>query len=411
MPDIKRNLFENDGVKPCNSKWDAAVKRERSIYRRENEMRSEFARDYTRILHSGAYRRLKHKTQVFCATNNDHVCTRIEHVTHVASVSNTIADVLGLNTELTNAIAIGHDLGHAPFGHTGEIFIREITKKELGETFWHEKNGLRFVDKCETLEDDRGIERNLNLTYAVRDGIISHCGEVNENAIFPRNEAIALETIERPSQYQPFTWEGCIVKISDKISYLGRDIEDALRLNILTDSQLKELRQILKKTVDVEIGGLNNTVLMHDFIKDLCISSNPREGIKFSNKYLELINMIKEFNYKNIYFHKRLGNYIKYAELIINSIFNGIKEFYAGGDTLNEIKKYQKFYPVLTKNFSEWLMKYSDLNDRKSPDNRFENEILYRIENRKDFLVAIIDFISGMTDHFAISVFGEMTNF
>jgi dGTPase len=138
-------LFKKVSTHEGNPKWEPGIFRLRPLYKKPNDIRSEFARDYTRILHSTAYRRLKHKTQVFFATRNDHVCTRIEHVTHVASVSYTIANYLGLNTELTNAIALGHDVGHAPFGHAGESFLKEIVANEIGETFWHERNSLRFV--------------------------------------------------------------------------------------------------------------------------------------------------------------------------------------------------------------------------------------------------------------------------
>ena len=119
-----KNLFSNDGTYVLNHKWPLAVKREHEIYDRGNSIRSDFDRDYTRLLHCQAYSRLKHKTQVFYSPHNDHVCTRMEHVLHVASVASTIAKYLGLNQELTSAIAIGHDIGHAPFGHTGEDIKR-----------------------------------------------------------------------------------------------------------------------------------------------------------------------------------------------------------------------------------------------------------------------------------------------
>ena len=117
------NSFAKVRTDESNPKWENSIKRQSSLYNRGNGIRSEFERDYTRILHCEAYRRLKHKTQVFFATSNDHVCTRMEHVTHVASVASTIAKHLGLNQELTQAIAIGHDIGHAPFGHTGEDIL------------------------------------------------------------------------------------------------------------------------------------------------------------------------------------------------------------------------------------------------------------------------------------------------
>lgn len=145
--------FSEVAAKEDNPIWGKLIERETELYDRDDDVRSPFARDYTRILHSMAYRRLKHKTQVFFNIDNDHVCTRMEHVAHVESVSNTIAKTLGLNPELTKAIAIGHDLGHAPFGHQGEIIIKKLSKKHLKTDFWHEKNGLRFVDKVELLSD------------------------------------------------------------------------------------------------------------------------------------------------------------------------------------------------------------------------------------------------------------------
>ena len=102
--------------------------------------------------------------------------------------------------------------------------MSEISQKDIGEKFWHERNGLEYVDKIELLEDNNRNEQNLNLTYAVRDGIISHCGEIDENGLKPRDEFIDLDEYTRPNQYAPYTWEACVVKVADKISYLGRDI-------------------------------------------------------------------------------------------------------------------------------------------------------------------------------------------
>ena len=171
--------FESEAMVEGNPKWEKAISRQEKIYDPiygDAPMRSEFDRDYTRIINCNAYRRLKHKTQVFFAPKNDHICTRIEHVNLVDSISNTIANYLGLNSELTKAIAVGHDLGHTPFGHQGEKILAEIAKREYGGDFWHGKNSLNFIDNLELLKDYQGIKRNLSLTYAVRDGIISHCG-------------------------------------------------------------------------------------------------------------------------------------------------------------------------------------------------------------------------------------------
>ena len=239
--------FKKYASSETNPNWEKHIERQQELYKRENDIRSEYERDYTRILHSLAYRRLKHKTQVFFNIDNDHICTRMEHVQHVESVSCTIAKYLGLNVDLTRAIAMGHDLGHAPFGHEGEVELTKI-KKEFGlGCFWHERNSLRIIDSIELLEDNHRNYRNLNLTYAVRDGIISHCGEVDENGIFPRNEAIDLNKFTSSGEYQPYTWEGCVVKIADKIAYLGRDIEDAFRLNFIGINEFHELIKIAKK--------------------------------------------------------------------------------------------------------------------------------------------------------------------
>ena len=126
--------FEKYRADENNSKWENIIKRKEELYNRKNDIRSDFERDYTRIIHSQAYRRMKHKTQVFFSPQNDHICTRIEHVTHVESISYTIANYLGLNTELTKAIATGHDIGHTPFGHQGEKILSEISKREIGES-------------------------------------------------------------------------------------------------------------------------------------------------------------------------------------------------------------------------------------------------------------------------------------
>lgn len=410
---MEEGRFSKVGITPENPKWEQCIKRQHDLYKRKEDIRSEFLRDYNRILHCTAYRRLKQKTQVFYATRNDHVCTRIEHVNHVAAVSLTISKYLGLNTELTSAIAIGHDLGHAPFGHTGEEILREIAQSELNDTFWHERNSLRFVDKCETLPDPWGNERNLNLTYAVRDGIICHCGEVNENSVFPRDEAVELEAVQKANQYPPFTWEGCVVKIADKIAYLGRDIEDARRLGILTHSQLGELEEIVESVNWLSECGLNTTVLMQGFIADLCASSSPEKGICFSPESLELLKKLMAFNYKNIYRHKRLTNYRDYAKLIIRSIFDTLRELYhADAGILSErIEECRQDYPLLSKNFRSWLVKYSNFDEEAKRKEKCINETIYMVEKEDEYLRAIIDFISGMTDGFAIRIFNELTSF
>jgi len=405
---MRKGLFKNEAANENHKHWKKLIKRLRSLYSRPKDIRSEFIRDYNRILHCTAYRRLKHKTQVFFAPKNDHICTRIEHVNHVTSVSYIIAKFMGLNTELATAIALGHDLGHAPFGHPGEDILKEITQKELGFEFWHEKNSLRFVDYLETLKDPEGFEQNLNLTYAVRDGIVCHCGEVDQKTIKPRKEFIDLEEIEKATHPDPITWEGCVVKIADKIAYLGRDMEDAITLEILSEDQVKELEDIVKPYIDFGGSTLNTTVIMHEFIIDLCENSNPDDGLKLSDEKYELMKKIKDFNYNNIYLHPRIKEYKEYARLIINTIYNKLKENYEGKNILKKVEKMKNYYPILGKVFSEWLRKYMKSNDRPQ---KYRNKPLYDLENEKDYSQCIVDFISGMTDMFAIQVFGELTSF
>ena len=411
--------FKSVSANPTNPKWGKLIRRESGLYHRKNDIRSEFNRDYNRILHCNAYRRLKHKTQVFFATSNDHICTRLEHVNHVSSVSYTISEYLGLNTELTTAIATGHDLGHTPFGHVGEHVLKDILDKEINITFWHEGNSLRFVDRYETLPDPEGNERNLNLTYAVRDGIVCHCGEVDENILHPRDQYMDLYDIKDAGKYAPYTWEGCVVKISDKISYLGRDIEDAMTLGILNESQLDQLSFIIEKTLKTNLKYvLNNTVVMHEFIMDLCRESSPDKGICISSKYFDFMNALKEFNYANIYKHERLKTYSKYAGLILHSIFDVLKKMYDSENPLDPLLQNRGFYPTMISYFIDWLLKYSDLRER--PDlpelygekmSKYKNHVIYYLRNKQDYIMAIADYISGMTDSFAIKVFQELTDF
>lgn len=408
-----KNIFASVAAFDENPKWNDLIARESGLYSKSDDIRSEIARDYTRILHCTAYRRLKHKTQVFFSPQNDHICTRIEHVNHVESVSFTIANYLGLNTELTKAIAIGHDLGHAPFGHDGEKVLKQIAMRDIGDSFWHEKNGLHYVDNIELLNNNNGFKDNLNLTYAVRDGIISHCGEVNEVAIFPRDEKIDLDLFNKPNKFQPYTWEGCIVKLSDKISYLGRDIEDALKLKILSINQLKELNTIIKsndKCKNICLKDVNNTTLIHSFIINLFEKSSPSNGIVFNEPYLELIDMVKEFNIKNIYLHERLDGYKRYAIVVINEIYNLFKNQYDGANTVEKLRKLEYAYPKLIGNFIEWLSQYIDGDRNKM--SKLANKVIYNIsENEKDYYKAIVDYISGMTDKFAENVYKEMISF
>lgn len=400
-----KNSFKDYGMFENNPKWENVISRLTPIETRKKDIRSCFDRDYTRIIHSNAYRRLKHKTQVFFSPENDHICTRSEHVTHVESISYTIANYLGLNTELTKAIAVAHDLGHSPFGHEGEKILSEISMKNLDTKFWHEKNGLDFVDNIELLNGHDGYKKNLNLCYGIRDGIISHCGEIDENAIKPREEFIDLKNYTSPNQYAPYTWEACIVKISDKISYIGRDIEDAITLGIL-DNHLEELYNLLNYDSS---ETLNNSIIINYLVCDLCENSTPEKGLCFSTKALNLMNKIKEFNYNHIYFSRRTLTATKYFNLVINEIYDILNNCYDGENTLENIKMLNKFYPKLEEGFYHFLENYCNFADRD--ELKLKNKIVFDITDKIDFSKAIISYISGMTDNFAMEIYNEIIRF
>jgi len=352
---------------------------------------------------------------VFFAAENDHICTRVEHINHVLSISQTIANWLGLNVELTSAIAIGHDLGHAPFGHEGGDILNKIAKDTIGETFWHEKNSLWFVDNLETIADPQNKQRNLALTYAVRDGIISHCGEVDESGISPRDESVELSEISVPNEFQPYTWEGCAVKFADKIAFLGRDIEDAIELGILSRNEFnnrsKHLIKFMNSVMAGEQRAITNTALIHVFITDLCKTSSPELGMKFSNERFELMSGLRNLNNTLIYQSLRLRFFKKLAKLVLESIFEILSNCYEKHDTLKAVCATLKPYPLLKDTFYDWIIKYTDADKTARTEAGYENKIVYDIKLRDNYYRAVIDFISGMTDSFALTVFNDLTKF
>lgn len=404
--------FSEVAMTEKNPKYENAISRVTEIYKTDYDSRSPFERDEHRLLHSTAYRRLKNKTQVFFATDNDHICTRIEHVTHVASIAETIAKVLNLNYELVNAIAIGHDLGHAPFGHQGEYILNDIVlKHKICPRFWHEGNSLNFIDNIETLPDYHGHHQNLNLTYAVRDGIVCHCGEVNDKVLVPREDFCDLKEIQYASHFTAYTYEGCVVKLSDTIAYLGRDIEDALIYNILSENQVKDLENIIKKAFPSEsLKDTSTNVLTYYLIRDLCQHSSPEVGLCFSDESFEMLRTIKAYNTENICGHARLQPFKKYARLIIETIFEKLDAYFCE-DILGAISKDEKLYPVLVSYFKSWLTRYSEANLEEKARKLWDNKVIYDIKNQQMYRKAIIHFISAMTDKFAIKIFNEIISF
>ena len=407
------NDFKEVAAVRKNPRFSEFSARESGLYEEKGEVRSPFARDYTRVLHCTAYRRLKHKTQVFYNIENDHICTRMEHVLHVESAAYTIAKRLKLNDELTRAIAMAHDLGHAPFGHHGERILGELYNEYLGESFWHERNGLYFVDKIELLPDHENVFRNLNLTYAVRDGILSHCGEMDINGIKPREKSIDLYSFTKPGQNEPVTYEGCVVKLSDKIAYVGRDIEDALNLGFLSAENVLKLQKIVSSDSD---EAVNTSTIMSKMILDVCCVSTPEKGICLSEEMSDKLNKIKAFNNEYIYKNKRFDAFNKYAKLVIGELFYTLYSCYGGGDPIAGLNEKRAAYPVLIGEFCDYLFKYCNDDFVKDAGWKktgvYENVKVYEsLQSEKIYARAVLDYIAGMTDRFAVKCFNELITY
>ncbi len=264
--------------------------------------RSPFALDRDRILYSGAFRRYSGKTQViyFASQLDEMLSSRSIHTLSVSQVARTIGKFLGLNVELIEAIALAHDLGHSPFGHDGEKFLAEICSDyEIGE-YHHHLQSLHIVDYVAK----KG--KGLNLTLQVRDGILSHDGEVHNQKLITepeKTESDLQEYVKRRRsgayiEMMPMTMEGCVVRISDTIAYIGQDLEDAIRIGLIRRDEIPgELRTGL---------GSTNGEIIDTLVKDVVYNSYDQPHICFSEEVSGMLLQLKQFNYKNIYLSKRL---------------------------------------------------------------------------------------------------------
>lgn len=337
--------------------------------------RTEYQRDIHRIIYSQSFRRLRHKTQVFFLPNNDHICTRLEHVLHVASASRTVARHLQVNEDLTEAIGLGHDLGHAPFGHHGEHVLKDLSVKyNIGLNFEHEVHGLRVVDRLAEL--DREPDAGLNLTFEVRDGIISHCGESFLREVTPHAGMKNLESIStRNNAGMPVTLEGCIVRVVDKIAYAGRDVEDAIAAKLLKEEDIP-------KSI-VSVLGVNNGEIVGRLLEDLIDYSKKNPGtIGFTEEKHEALNELISWNYKNIYLHEAVDKYKKQATRALEELFLRLSEDL---DKTNRLKNNRSTLPdaEVYNIFEKFIekVKYED----SEPNGKI-----------------VLDFVSGMTDNFVV---------
>ncbi len=342
-------------------------------YPRNEDLRGYYFRDTTAIIHSYPFRRLKNKTQVFFSPKNDHICTRIEHVMHVATISAAICRALGLDADLAWAISLGHDLGHTPFGHLGEQIIEKI--RPGGRGFAHEIYSLRVVDHL------IGYGRGLNLTYAVRDGIVNHCGEKFEQQARPDFRKKDLESIDRRDRY-PSTWEGIVVRMSDKIAYLGRDLEDAIQLKLITKEMIPDRAAVTL--------GRSNSEIIDSLVRDLTTWSPEHGAIGFSEEAYKAIIELKEFNYREIYNNPLLSNYHEYFERILGTLYGYLDLIFHRHEF--DIEGYKSENNMLAVRFGDYLMKMK--NFYESVDRGFHNLVL--------------DYVAGMTDDFAIDCITEI---
>jgi len=305
-------LDEEEKLSPFAKKSRTSLGRTSPL--RRDPFRLEFARDETRILHSPPFRRLKHKTQVFLSPHNDHICTRMEHVLHVSSIAAVIGRCLKLNIDLINAIAKGHDLGHPPFGHAGERMLNTILKAEgVAEGFMHEIHGLRVVDKL------TNYGAGLNLTYEVRDGIITHCGEKFERRIAPdrARDLHALESIVDRTCL-PSTLEGCLVRFVDRIAYLGRDLEDGIKAGLIKKQSIPD--KIAKNL------GTENGAIIGRFVNDTISNSIDIDAVEMSEEVFDYMKALKDFNYEHIYQHPEVERKSKKSDHIVEALYYELRK-------------------------------------------------------------------------------------
>lgn len=361
---IKKEMLKSEkilGKHACRSK-DAIREQEQ-----DEDIRLEFARDVDKIIHSSCYTRYMSKTQVFVEPLNDHISTRMTHVQYVSKAARTIARALRLNEDLCEAIALGHDVGHTPYGHFGESILNKISKTyNDGKCFAHNLNSVRVF----TVTEKKG--NTTNLTLQVLDGIMCHNGEFVQEKYMPnRNKTFktlykeyeeCLKNEEMIKRLIPMTLEGCVVRVSDIIGYIGKDIDDANRLGVFNKELLPEN---VKKYL-----GTENTQIMNSIIVDVIKNSYNKYYISMSKEVYEAVKTLKKFNYDNIYYQ---------------------------AITQEDRARYTKTIETLYSVYSRAL----DLEDK-------ENDIykLYLNNMSEEYLKSnsdsqkIIDYISGMTDNY-----------
>ena len=338
-----------------------------------DEIRPNFYHDIDRIIHSLSYTRYLDKTQVFSFKQNDHISKRIVHVQLVSKIARTIGRALNLNEDLIEAIALGHDIGHTPIGHTGEAILNDISLRETGTMFNH---NIQSVRNYLVLEKN-GL--GSNLTIQTLDGIMCHNGEMLSN-IYEPNPKTKQEFLEEYQKcytdkvvlrkIRPMTLEGCVVRISDIIGYIGRDIEDAINLGVLSRDQVPvNIRKVL---------GTTNGEIVNTIILDIVTNSYNKPYIKLSDSVYKAIFDLKRFNYEHIYSKANTEEQLEFYRNGMNMLFN---------EYLNDIdnNNYDSdIYKIFLNTMDDSYLKNTD-------------------SKRK-----VIDYIAGMTDEYFVKMINKL---
>ncbi len=339
----------------------------------EDPIRPNYFRDIDRIINSLSYTRYIDKTQVFSNKSNDHISKRIIHVQLVSKIARTIGRALSLNEDLIEAIALGHDIGHVPFGHLGERILNDISNRYGEGNFMHNVQSVRTLMVLE----DHGAGKNL--TVQTLDGILCHNGEFVQGIYRPRKKTkedflYDYNQCYKDASYMkklvPMTLEGCVVRISDIIGYLGRDIEDAVRLGVFDKSEMPDaLKNIL---------GDNNHDIVGTITTDIINNSFGHDYIKMSDAVYEAVKEMKTFNYKHIYDKANTKEEVDHIVEMFNVLFDGL-------------------YNVLEN-------KEYDNNIYKSYLDGMNEEYRNNTSNAR----IVIDYIAGMTDDFFTSEYEKI---
>ena len=333
-------------------------------------VRPAFCHDADRIIHSKAYTRYIDKTQVFSFFDNDHITHRVLHVQLVSKIARMIGRCLKLNEDLIEAIALAHDLGHVPYGHDGERYLNSICQKKNLGCFCHNAQSVKFLMELE--KNGRG----LNLSLQVLDGVLAHNGEILQSHYEPQRDKTFAQFLDEynkcftdkkfSAKITPMTLEGCVVRISDIIAYIGRDIEDAITLRLISREEIPDdVREVL---------GDTNSLIINSLTSDIILNSYEKPYLCISDRIYEALQKLMEFNYTRIYKNPS----IKDEDSKLRNMFSVL---------------YEKYYQQLMSGDRSAEI-YRDFLDSYDPA-YFEKYHTQGMEGR-----IVIDYISGMTDRY-----------